>query len=406
MKIESIKTISKDSLYTVLSNGAIIFATQIVTYPVLAAHLSPGVYGTVLSTLGIVDIVVMTLGTNLCDARLICNKEYSSTADASGDFWIIALANCCIACILVALVCGFAGVDSVDLFFTCVYSALCVIQAYCMAYFRLTLSFKKNLVACLFRSLGLVVGILLFLVGAPWATPFLASEILTLLYIWFRAPGFSFSPKRSQRLPSSVKSYLFVSIGSLSTNITSMFDRVFLLPTLGSVSVSLYSVASFFGKSVSLFSTPMGTLVLSYLSTGRIRMTMKRAVGINLAILLLCMIVMLISAVFGQFITGLFYPTLIDEARQYILLGNVAAIVGIAASLNGRIVLACVPAYWQSVLSISRLALYCVLGLALASFAGLQGYCAAILVCNIVYFAANTTLCLYYVRKETERIRA
>ena len=117
-------------------------------------------------------------------------------------------------------------------------------------------------------------------------------------------------------------------------NLIQYLDRLLLLPILGGEAVSVYTVASFFGKSLGVLVTPLASVLLSYYAQKDFGMTTRRYWKINLSMIAFSTAFFLFCVAVGPFGTGIFYPTLIDAARPYILLANLAAVINVTCTYS------------------------------------------------------------------------
>jgi hypothetical protein len=94
----------------------------------------------------------------------------------------------------------------------------------------------------------------------------------------------------------------------------------------------------------------------------------------------------LFSIVLSPWLTGIFYPTLVDSARPYIFIANLAAIVSVSTGLIRPAVLKFAPTSWQLPISIVYGIIYFGFGYIALTQWGLMGFCYAILVANVLNF--------------------
>ena len=125
-------------------------------------------------------------------------------------------------------------------------------------------------------------------------------------------------------------------------------------------------------------------MIITYIGRGKIRLTIRSLLTLNLVALAMVLAFVIASFLFGEAVTRLLYPTLANEASAYIQLANIAAIVYLIYTVNSSIALTTLPSWWQMIFSVTRIALYALFCVALTPIAGLGGYIAGILSANLI----------------------
>ena len=110
-------------------------------------------------------------------------------------------------------------------------------------------------------------------------------------------------------------------------------DRLLLYPALGPSAVSTYYVATFFGKTFSFFSSPISSIMLSYMSDGVVKITVRRYHLVNLFILAVGLFMYAIAFFIGPLFAMILYPTLYDQALSLMPLGNAASIFAVVVTI-------------------------------------------------------------------------
>ena len=92
----------------------------------------------------------------------------------------------------------------------------------------------------------------------------------------------------------------------------------------------------------------------------------------------------MVTILLAKPITGLLYPTLIDQAVHYIPIANLSAIVLVAAGIIQPAVLKFCKTSYQPIVQIIHLIAYIGLGTTMVQKFGLFGFCIAVLIANSV----------------------
>ncbi len=374
-----------DSGLTLISSLLATGVQQLVIYPQLSSMMTASSYGNLLAVMGVVNIIASSFGSELCNTILVSSDETKTKAIPRNivclamTFPFTSVAGAVVAALLFGVSIEMAIVSAILIFLECFRWFLLVV-------FRINLRFDRYLIAGIWYAVGMCLGFAISLGTEIWLMSFLMGDICTIAYTMIRSEGyFRFSwPRFGEVLGSGdSKTFTTLVLSSFVGNMNTYFDRVLLAPILGSAAVSVYYVASWFGKSLSIAASPVRTVLLSYLSRSEGGVSRSRYIKVNMCMLGLCAIVILVSIPVSPIVTSLFYPTLIGDARPYLIIGNAASIVSIFNLINMTLLLRMAPIRWQLMLSSTRVLLYavaCTLG---ALHFGLLGFVVALLSANI-----------------------
>ena len=92
----------------------------------------------------------------------------------------------------------------------------------------------------------------------------------------------------------------------------------------------------------------------------------------------------IIAIMLAPWVTGLLYPSVIDSARQYIVIANVASLVGVLANIIAPAVLKFANIFWQIFIQTVYAVTYIGLGYLFMQSGGLMGFCIATLLVNMI----------------------
>lgn len=399
-----IKNLSEDFVLNLFASVVSTGILQLVVYPKLALTLGSEGYGQMLTIMGIINVVILSFGNNLCNARIVQQAKYNKK-NIIGDFQIIAAISAAVSGIIVLFVnhsFGLSGIIGIGLL---VATILQVLKSYYLVAYRIDINYTKNLFANIFLAIGYLIGAFLTTRYLGWPSVFFLSALFSLIYINITSPIIKEPIVVTELFGDSTKTVVFLLLSGLIGNVTTYLDRFIIYPILGSGSVSTYSTAAFFAKSISLVLLPITSVLLSYLAAGRVRINGRRFTLVNLLLIVGAVLFLLVSATVGKWITGLLYPTLIADALPYIVLASIGVIISFAGAFTRIVTLAIAPSYWQVILAAIKLVLYLVLGGVLTKSCGLFGLCYAVIVTNVIYYIINYFIGNHYVRvKELNEI--
>lgn len=389
-----------DSGLTLISSLLATGVQQLIIYPQLSSLMSASDYGSFLAVMGIVNIIASSFGSELCNTILVLSDGKPDKVipytifRLTMTFPLASAIGAVVAALLFDISIEMAVLSGVLILLECFRWFLVVV-------FRIRLRFDRYLFAGIWYTTGMCIGFAISLEAKIWLMSFLVGDICAIVYTIFRSEGyFRFSSLRiGEALRSAdTKTYATMVLSSLVGNMNTYIDRILLAPILGSTAVSIYYVASWFGKSLSIVASPVRTVLLSHLSRSSGGISRSQYVKINLCMLGLCAIVIIASIPVSPIITSFFYSTLIDDARPYLILGNAASILGIFNLINMTLLLRMAPIRWQLLLSAARVLLYvvtCTLG---TYYFGVFGFIVALLSVNVAISIASFFIGYKYAR--------
>ena len=387
LKRTKILNFSKDFILNLIASVISTGVMQLIVYPLLAGYMTSGEYGIVLTIMGISNTVAAACGGSLNNTRLLVNSEYEENNE-QGDFSIILYGMTLISAILLGalLRIGYSTDWTICLLIVLI-TCLCGVRTYAVVEYRCVLNFKKILFSNIWVAVGNLLGILAFVVIQCedfWPLPFLVGESLGIIYVLKSTTILTEKFKITRFFKKTWRKEGILLISSLSGNLLTYLDRLLLLPLLGSSAVSIYAVASVFGKSVGILMTPLAGVLLSYYAQKNFKMSRKLFWKINCATLVIGVLFLLFSKLCATWITSLFYPALIAQAEEYIMIANLTAIIGIIGNMTQTSVLKFAPTVWQLVVQVVYCGLYLTCGIAFSKEAGLQGFAVAALLASRV----------------------
>ena len=394
--------LSKDFVLNILASLLSTGVMQLILYPRMAAILSSDDYGTMLTIMGYVSVVTLAFGNNLCNSRLLQQKKYDDLG-RNGDFQILALFSAVLSAIAIFLICYVQGLGTILLLLGVATATLFLsLKAYYLVAYRLELNYVKNLLANVVVAVGFIFGAYALIRYIQWPWVFVIASIMCLIFIFFTSKIFKEPFSITTLFKSSLKLVVILLLSGIISNSTTYLDRFIIHPILGGEAVSTYATAAFFAKSINLVLSPIASVMLNYFTAGKIKLNKKVFYMLSGLYILGGAFFFVLSITIGPIITGLLYPTLIDPAREFILVVSIGLIVGVVGDFTSVLVLVKAPSYWQIVLSIVRFIIYLVLGILFVNSYGIIGMCFSILITNTIYFILCFIITFIYLNKKDD----
>lgn len=382
-----LSAVTGDFALNILASVINTFARQIVVFPILAACLPDAEYGTVLTVVGLVNVLAALVGGTMNNIRLIRNNDYSEVPQ-KGDFLRILSYGCGAGVLCCLVIGGVFRLPAVTTALLCGYLVVNNFYQYSCAYFRLDLQFKRNFIANVLASAAYIFGCAIFASFRLWPMIFLLGEGAGLIYSTLTTGFYKETFAKSPLFRETGRAYLELAFVNLISNLLMYADRMIIYPILGAESVSYYSTASFFGKSAGIVMTPIASVLLGYFSQRNFHASKKLFMLVN-GLSLGCLAVFLAFCWgLGPWFTKLLYPTLFEQSAPYIFLANLGAVISIAGNMAQPMLLkGCSTRYLMGI-QVLYGAVYLAGSLLLLPAYGLAGFCASTILANSVRLLA------------------
>lgn len=375
------KKILSNTAYTMggvlLMNGVL----QLLIYPLLNRMMGSEQLGVLLYIMGLAAIVCPSVGQALNNSRLVVRRECGVS---NGDYNLLLLlfggAGTAVCLLLIGDRAGSAG--------GCILAAILLMLTSFRYYgdveYRLNLNYRKYFRYYAALTAGYVLGLGLYCAAGSWFLIFLTGELGALIYLAATGTVFRQFFKRSSSFSLAFRRGGALVFSYLITNLTLNMDRVALEYFSGTLAVTQYYVASLIGKTMVLLVAPVNTILISYLTRSKERLTRKqflRFVGIGFAV---SFCFFLLAQIGTPLFVWLFYRGLYESVKPVITIVNLSQILGMLSAYLFIIVLTFTEEKWQLFLQIIHLVLMTGLVLLFTRNHGIMGFAAAALIANAV----------------------
>ncbi len=382
MKKNSIK-FAKDSVLNIVASMMVTFTLQIVVYPFLAQKMGDEKYGEILTVMAVFNTLISTLGNTVNNARLIRNAE-NEREKAEGDFNVITI----VMALLGALITGILAVTIYNMpakenVFLLLAVIIGIVRAYYIVTFRIWLDFKKQIVSNMLAVLGYVLGIFLVSKIELWPIIFLCGELASLVYVLCVSTLPKAGWKITGKLNQTLVLLLQLIIISLLANVLTYFDRFLINPLLGAKQVAIFTVAAFWGRSLSAVFEPIANVILGYCSQKDFEITRKK---FNLIFGGSCIVVFFfwgIGFAIAPFLTRVLYPSIINDALPYISIVSLACLMASISTFLRPILLVMCKKNVLIGIQVIYIVIYALASVCFIKSLGLYGMGIAIFIANL-----------------------
>lgn len=376
------KRIICDFILNIIASALPIGILQLVVLPIISKSVDNEFYGYILTITATISIIVMALGNILNNVRLLMNKEYEKNG-VIGDFnFILLIMGIINIIVLIIFMFAYNQYNNIlSIILTVVYSLLYMVQLYLSVDYRLKLNFKRVVISSILMTIGYLIGLVVFNLTKTWQYIYILGIGLSLIYQLFTTRLLSEPFCITKLFNMTLKKTLILIATSVLINAMVYLDRIILYPILGGENVTIYYVASMFGKIISMIITPISAVLLSYY-TKKSKLELKTFWVINIIVLVLSFIAYIAGVFVSKIIIGFMYPKVIDEAIKYMNIANLAAIINVAATIVQPALLNFCKTKWQMIIQICHIMCYIVGIILFVEKYKLMGFCYVALVSN------------------------
>ena len=371
----SVREILKNLVLNFFSYALPTVVLQFVVQPIIARKLGADLNGQYLTLMSLNFLMIGITAAVLNTVRMLQNEKYEQL-NVVGDFNLIFLIYALVLIVVMPL--GYLFYVSepsiIDAVLYVVIGLLYLYHDYIFAQYRLRMQFNKILINNGILVLGYCLGIVVFLFVCPkWQFVFIISYFLSGIYDFINTDFIKEPIVKTPLLRETVGKIGSLMVANSLNSSIAYFDKLLLYPLLGGIAVSVYSTASLVGKMLYLVSSPLTSLLLSYLvkiETFRLSAIKKHTFKI-----VALLIVGYIACVgIGYPLTNFLYPQWASESHVYIPITVAANLFMLVGNLINTILIRYYKTSFQMIIQAINLALYLIVSLSLMHFWGLLGF--------------------------------
>lgn len=374
-------------IINILAFGVFMFAQQIVIMPNILKFYGEDIFADTILIFTLINIFLYITVYSLGNIFLIKVNLYETENKSLGDFNLILLV---IILVIISLIfvtglffksiiyCSLVGITSI----------LSVLRVWSEFLYRYENNYKLILLQNLFYLLGSLLIFLNFFkmfCDLPYIY-FCLAEIMSLVVYIKKILATVKYLKLSSELNKTFAVFSNVSVQTVMSNVGTYFDRFFLYPVFGAITLNFYYAVTLSSKAIYLFITPINSVLSGYLASvdekdkTYIFSYIKRVS--RKYFIILSIGALIISFVILKFLYS-----------QYFVVGiSLLPIIAVSTSLDcliGIYLLVCrrfLDNKKLTVISIVRIILFCLCAFVLGYYFGINGVIYGILLSNIFTF--------------------
>ena len=358
---------------------------QIVVTPLLNRLMGAEQLGNLLYITGLVAIICPSVGQALNTSRLVVRRDCEVT---NGDYdWLLLIFGAIGS--FVALVMSRNSITNMAMAVgVFIMFMLTVFRYYGDVEYRLNLNYRRYFIYYLLIGIGYLAGFGIYYVTGQWVWIYLIGEGAALIFVGITGIVFHNFWNRSRFFSAALSRGFFLMLSYLVTNTTLNIDRLVIRQVLGNEQVTWYYVTSLIGKTLVLLIAPINTIVISYLTKRKERLTRLQYGKAALAGGIVSFVFFLACQVGTPLFVWLFYRNLYDSVKGIVTVVNLAQILGLYSAFLFILVLTFTDERWQLGLQLAHFGILLAVSIPVAKMYGLTGFAYASLGANILRVAA------------------
>ena len=358
---------------------------QIVVTPLLNRLMGAEQLGNLLYITGLVAIICPSVGQALNTSRLVVRRDCEVT---NGDYdWLLLIFGAIGS--FVALVMSRNSITNMAMAVgVFIMFMLTVFRYYGDVEYRLNLNYRRYFIYYLLIGIGYLAGFGIYYVTGQWVWIYLIGEGAALIFVGITGKVFYNFWNRSRFFSAALSRGFFLMLSYLVTNTTLNIDRLVIRQVLGNEQVTWYYVTSLIGKTLVLLIAPINTIVISYLTKRKERLTRLQYGKAALAGGIVSFVFFLACQVGTPLFVWLFYRNLYDSVKGIVTVVNLAQILGLYSAFLFILVLTFTDERWQLGLQLAHFGILLAVSIPVAKMYGLTGFAYASLGANILRVAA------------------
>lgn len=390
---EKIKALLTDSMWSIAGLMLMNVVMQFIVYPVWNSRLGSEEYGNILYLISIMNIIAISVGSACNYARM---TESATKSTYNINYNIILFISSIVVIPVIIIVSKFAGVSmsTSDAIAFLILTILTMWRYYADVEYRLNVNYKGYFVYYLMISIGYLIGIGAFYVTGMWAMALIPGEIAGLITVFIKGTVFkkdiSFSAEAFKEV---FKVVIVLIITDIISNIVFNGDRLVLKIFIDGTAVTAYYLASLLGKTISLISTPLNSVIIGYLAKYKGKLNLKMMNIVTAVSLAAVLVGTFLCTVASHILIAILYPQNYNEVKEFFVIANMAQVFYFVTNVITVILLRFSKARYQLYINVIYAVAFCAICIPVTMIgADMWTFCIALLSVCVIRMAASLLL--------------
>lgn len=385
MKLK-IKALLSDTVWSISGLVLMNVVAQFIVYPAWNKQLGSEAYGDVLYLLSLMNIIAISMGSGCNYARVTEKRK----GHVSNSPVLLVLGLTTLAMPLIVLAISWFSDIKMSLAEWVLFGALMIAtmwRFYADVEYRLSLNYKGYFFYYLLISTGYCIGIWLSKVTGCWPLALLPGEVLGLLLVKIKGTNLNWDGRAERSENRAVISVILTLFATgVVSNMIFNGDRLLLKTFAGGEEVTLYYLASLLGKTMSLITTPLNSVIIGYLVRIDNKLDVKlmsilTALSVGVAILATA-----VCTIGSHIIIPFLYPNEFIVARDYFVIGNMTQVLYFIANVMTVILLRYCSSRYQFYVNAIYAVAFIAVCIPMTLGGSLNSFCVGLLITSLCRF--------------------
>ncbi len=398
---DKLKRFFSDIIWSVCGLVLMNVVAQFIVYPSWNARLGSETYGNIVYLLAIMNTISVAVGSGINYARMR-NSAEGETKNQPYLVLVMCGTGLTFPILLLLRCLGYLQLSGTEFILFYLLTVATMWRYYADIEYRLYINYKGYF--CYYASIGIgyLFGIQLFRQTGLWPLALLPGEAAGLLLVLWKGSIFRCDTQKTRYEWKQSVSLALILVGSnLVSQLIFNGDRILLRILAGANAVTTYYIASLFGKTMALLTTPLNGVLIGHISRYNGKLTfniMNVAAGLSITG---AAVMTIACAVASYILVPILYPAEYEGARELFLIANLAQVLYFIGNvLVSSIILRFTKAKNQITINTAYGVAFCALCCPFAVARGVDGFCVGLLLINALRLLICLLLGYYYAIKE------
>lgn len=390
---EKIKALLTDSMWSIAGLMLMNVVMQFLVYPVWNNKLGSEQYGNILYLISIMNIIAISVG-SACNYARMTESATKKTWNINYNIILVISSVVVIPVILLVGEFGGVGMSTSETILFMVLTILTMWRFYADVEYRLNLNYKGYFIYYLVISIGYLIGIAAFYVTGMWALALIPGEIAGLIAVLAKGTIFKKDTNFNFESFKEVFKVVFVLIVTdIISNLVFNGDRLVLKIFIDGTAVTAYYIASLLGKTISLISTPLNSVIIGYLAKYKGTLSLKLMNIVTVVSFMAVLIGTLLCTIASHILIYILYPQNYQDVKQFFVIANMAQVFYFVTNVITVILLRFSKARYQLYINVVYAIAFCAICIPVTMFGGnMWAFCIALLIVCILRMVTSLFL--------------
>ena len=376
----AVRRVMSDSVWSIAGLVLMNAVAQFAVYPVWNRELGNERYGTILYLISAMNILAISMGVACNYARMRQSAEGPTRNSIYNRLmWIVSGAAVPYAGLIYALS-GTEGGSAAEAALFMALTILTMWRFYADVEYRLSLNYRGYFLYYLAVSAGYGIGILLFLRTGLWPLALIPGEAAGLAAVAWKGSIF-----RRDSLPGdeekrqTVKAVAVLLGTNVVNNLVFNGDRVLLSFLMNGTAVTIYYQASLLGKTMTLITTPLNSVLMGYLARYKGGLSRRMMNAVTAAAAAAVPAVTAACVLASHILIRMLYPQNYELVREWFWLANAAQVAYFVSGVVSTLLLRYGRIRYQMYINLVYAGLFAALCIPGTLLGGMKGFCWSLL---------------------------